>query len=242
MYNINIWVYTPCGEGKTLLFKPVDDFDKDRKDVGILVWENAGVEPCALIKNIENLIERPNKGQHKFYYCNRYTYWFNSQFKNDKHECSHSFKPEIVRPKKKHITFINEHRRQNKKNFITADIECCVVDVTTKARKYVIAEHIPINVVYIWQNNFKYYFGLDCIKRFARDLLKIETGNSFKRNEKMVFNKKDKLYHETKNTFHVCGKLCINKVTDHCHETGKYKGETGKQQNFIPVIFHNGSG
>ena len=40
-----------------------------------------------------------------------------------------------------------------------------------------------------------------------------------------------------------------NKVRDHCHETGKYRGPACKicnlrykQQNFIPVIFHNGSG
>ena len=52
--------------------------------------------------------------------------------------------------------------------------------------KYVLAEHIPIIVGYIWQSNFKYYFGLDCIKRFARDLLEIETENGFKRNEKMA--------------------------------------------------------
>ena len=57
MYNINIWVYTPCGEGNLELFKPVDDFDKDRKYVRILVWGN----PCALIKNIENLLDRPKK-------------------------------------------------------------------------------------------------------------------------------------------------------------------------------------
>ena len=37
LYNINIWVYTPCGNGKIELFKQVDDFNKDRKDVRILV-------------------------------------------------------------------------------------------------------------------------------------------------------------------------------------------------------------
>ena len=105
MYNFNIWIYTPCGEGKVELFKLVDNFDKDRIDVTKLVWKNAGVEHCALIKNIENLIERPNKSQHKFYYCNRCTYWFNSQIKYNKHECSHSFKPEIVCPKKKHYFY-----------------------------------------------------------------------------------------------------------------------------------------
>ena len=99
----------------------------------------------------------------------------------------------MVCSKKKKITFIDGHKRQIVNFFITADIECCVVDVTTKTHKYVIAEHVPISLGYIWHSNFKFYFGLDCIKRFARDLLEIETENSFKRNEKMVFDKEDKL-------------------------------------------------
>ena len=177
LYNINVWVYTPRCEAKVELFKPVDGFDKDRKDFRMLVWEKAGVEHCALIKNIANLIvERPNKSQHKFYYCDRCTYWFNSQIKYDKQESSHNCKPEIVCPKKKQITFINEHKRQNIKNITTADIECCLIDVTTNNSNYVIAEHIPISVGYI------------------------------QRNEKMVFNKEDKLNHEANNTCHICGK------------------------------------
>ena len=249
MYNINIWVYTPCGNGKIELFKPVDDFNKDRKDVRILVWSNGQIEHCALIKNIETLLDRPTRMNHKFYYCDRCTYWFNSQFKNDNYECSTSFKPEIVCPKKKHITFVNEHKRQKIKNIITANIECCIVEVSTNDLKYVKAEHIPIAVGYTWQGNFKHYLGLGCIKRFATYLLEIETENNFKHNEKKIFTEEDKLYHETNNTCHICSKTCINKVRDHCHETGKYRGPACKicnlrykQQNFIPVIFHNGSG
>ena len=89
---------------------------------------------------------------------------------------------------------------------------------------------------YIWHCNVKYYFGLDCIKRFASDLLEIETENNFKRNKQIIFNEEDKLY-------------CISNVRDHCHEKGKYTGPACrirnlryKQQKFIPVTFHNGSG
>ena len=124
-----------------------------------------------------------------------------------------------------------------------------MMQVSTNDCKNVIAEHIPIAVGYTWQGNFRHYFGLGCIKRFARDLLEIETGNNFKRNKQMIFTEEDKLYHETNNTCHVCSKTCINKVRDHCHETGKYRGPACKicnlrykKQNFIPVIFHNGSG
>ena len=102
---------------------------------------------------------------------------------------------------------------------------------------------------YTWQGNFKHYFGLGCIKRFARDLLEIETGNNFKRNKQMIFTEEDKLYHETNNTCHICSKTCINKVRDHCHQTGKYRGPACKicnlrykEQNFNLVILHNGSG
>ena len=65
----------------------------------------------------------------------------------------------------------------------------------------------------------------------------------------MIFTEEDKLYHQTNNTCHICSKTCINKVRDHCRETVKYRGPACKicnlrykQQNFIPVIFHNGSG
>ena len=67
LYNINISIYTPCGDGKVELLKPVDDFDKDRKNVRILVWEKAEVEHCALIKNIETLLDRPNKNSINYY-------------------------------------------------------------------------------------------------------------------------------------------------------------------------------
>ena len=105
MYNINIWVYTPCGNGKKELIKQVDDFNKDRKDVRILVWSNGQIEHCALIKNIETLLDRPNKNNLYYYYCDRCTYWFNQQIKYDKHECNNSFKPEIVCPMKKTYYF-----------------------------------------------------------------------------------------------------------------------------------------
>ena len=138
------------------------------------------------------------------------------------------FKPEIFCPKKKHITLINEHRRQNIKHNITADIESCIVEVATNDYKYKISEHILISVGYIWRSNFKYYFGLDCIKRIASHLLEIETENNFKHNEKMAFRETDKLYHNATNICHICGKTFINKVRDHCHETGKYRGPAFK--------------
>ena len=59
----------------------------------------------------------------------------------------------------------------------------------------------------------------------------------------------DKLYHDANDICHICNKNCVNKVRDHCHQTGRYRGPACnicnlkyKHQNFIPVIFHNGKG
>ena len=62
---------------------------------------------------------------------------------------------------------------------------------------------------------------MDCFKSLASDLLEIKTENNFKRNEKIIFNKRDEIYHETNNTCHICSKTCINKVRDQCHKTRK---------------------
>ena len=57
----------------------------------------------------------------------------------------------------------------------------------------------------------KYYFGLDCIKRFATDLLTIETENNFKYIKQVIFNAKDELYHNANTICQICSKLFKNK-------------------------------
>ena len=93
------------------------------------------------------------------------------------------------------------------------------------------------------------YFGPDCIKDYVRDLLEIETKQSIKINKVMIFTEEDKLYHKDNDICHICNKNCVNKVRDHCHQTSRYRGPVSnicnlnyKDQNFIPVIFHNDKG
>ena len=65
----------------------------------------------------------------------------------------------------------------------------------------------------------------------------------------MIFTEEDKLYHDANDLCHICNKNCVNKIGDHCHQTGRYTGPARnicnlnyKHQNFIPAIFHNGKG
>ena len=247
-YNINIWFYRPIpGSAKVELLEKCIDFVKDRKNVRILTWG----EHCALIKNIEVLLERPNAKHAKFWFCDNCTYWFSSQHKYETHECCVQIKPKIVCPKLKQIKFKNQHKQQEVKNVIFADIECYMKGTDQKIgdNTHKISEHVPIATGYNLDTNYVSYFGSSCIKDFVKDLLEIESTHSIKSNKTMVFTEEDKQYHNTTKICHICNKPCINKVRDHCHQTGRYRGPACnicnlnyRQQNFIPVIFHNGKG
>ena len=72
-YNINIWFYRPTQDSniaKVECLEKCSKFVKDRQNVRILVWN----EHCALIKNVEVLLERPNTKQAKFWFCDNRTY------------------------------------------------------------------------------------------------------------------------------------------------------------------------
>ena len=131
--------------------------------------------------------------------------------------------------------------------------------VVIHSNTYKISEHVPIAIGYSWHSKDEVLikdevynrsnFGPDCIKDYVRDLIEIETKHSIKINKALIFTEEDKLFHDANDICHVCNKNCVNKVRDHCHQTGRYRGPACnicnlnyKHQNFIPVIFHKGKG
>ena len=81
-------------------------------------------------------------------------------------------------------------------------------------------------------------------QRLCSKFFRIETKHSIKINKAMIFTEEDKMYHDANDISHICNKNCVNKVRDHCHQTGRYRGPACnicnlnyKHQNFIPVIF-----
>ena len=98
-------------------------------------------------------------------------------------------------------------------------------------------------------NKLSYYRGEDCMRRFCKDLkdhaIKII---DCKKKDMIPLTKEEEDNYNKENICHICKKEFNNdKVRDHCHFTGKYRGAAHNTCNLryeipknIPVIFHNG--
>ena len=73
---------------------------------------------------------------------------------------------------------------------------------------------------------------------------------SYEKKEMIPLTDKEKESYENQKICHICKKEFNNdnKVRDHCHYTGKYRGAAHNKCNLrykipkeIPVVFHNGS-
>ena len=151
---------------------------------------------------------------------------------------------------------------------IYADFECLLEKIstcqnnpnkssTTKINKhtssgYSIFTHCSFNES---KNKLNYYRGDDCMKKFCKDLREHSTKIINYEKKKMIpLTAKEKIYHNRQKVCYICKKEFDNndkkqqKVRDHCHYTGKYRGAAHNICNLrykvpkeTPVVFHNGS-
>ena len=113
------------------------------------------------------------------------------------------------------------------------------------------------------KNEQKYHRGKNCVKRFCEDLkeqVKKIINHKMKAMIPNALANEEKESHESQEICHICEKeFCTDKdnkkefklkqkVRDHCHYTGKYRGAAHSICNLryriskeTPVVFHNGS-
>ena len=110
------------------------------------------------------------------------------------------------------------------------------------------------------KNELKYYRGEDCMKIFCKDLKDQATKIiNYEKNEMIPLRDEEKEIHENQKTCYIIEKdFCtdknhkefrkMQKVRDHCHNTGKYRRAAHNNCNVnykipkeILVVFHNGS-
>ena len=154
---------------------------------------------------------------------------------------------------------------------IYVDIECQLVKHDTCTNKLNKSwstnknTHEPcgysINKVNEYKDNYHtYYRGKDCMTKLSKDLLKIgkEILNE-KKKDMIPLIDDDKFKYEESKQCYLCGQsfntnkqskyyMNYKEVRDHCHYTGKYRGDAHslcnlryQEERDIPVIIHNGS-
>ena len=158
----------------------------------------------------------------------------------------------------------NQGDKSLKLSFIIyADLECLLKKIDTcqnnpdLSSTTKINQHIPSgNSIYTScsfdksNNKLSYYRGEDCMRIFCKDLKDHATKIiDFKKKNVTPLTKEEEDNYNKDNICHICKKEFNNdKVRDHCHFTGKYRGAAHNTCNLrykipknIPVIFHNGS-
>ena len=105
------------------------------------------------------------------------------------------------------------------------------------------------------KNKLNYYRGDDCLKKFCKDLRKHAAKIiNYKKKKMIPLTTKEQIYYNKQKICYICKKEFENndkkqqKVRDHCHYTGKYRGAAHNICNLrykvpkeIPVVFHNRS-
>ena len=153
---------------------------------------------------------------------------------------------------------------------IYADLECLLEKMntshnnpekssTTKLNKYAPSGYSLFTYCSFdgTKNKLSHGRGKKCMKDFCLDLRKHATKIiNHKKKEMISLTKKEEKKHNKKKFYHICRKgfstddsdKKYHKVKDHCHYTGKYRGNAHDIWNLrykipkeIPVVFHNGS-
>ena len=238
-------------------------------NITLMLIEKDGVLHYCLVKNRSRLLSsQVSKHNEKSYFCDRYlnSFWCEKSLNNHLEYCSNHEAVKIEMPKKEEsvLKFKNYHKGERVPFMIYADtaslikpIESCEPNPQNSyTKKY--QKHEPISFSYyikcfddnVFEPVLRSYTGEDAMQRFVewlendvKEIAKIPP-------KKMIFGEKEAKQYNKETKYWICkGELNNDKVRDHCHFTGRYRGAAHNSCNlkyrkpdFTPVVFHNLSG
>ena len=239
------------------------------KHVNILLIENDGNKHYCLIKSMSRLFSsQVNRHDGKIYVCNFCLQHFNKEKILEDHlEYCRKFKcGKTVYPKKGEILKFKNYQKMHDIPFIIyVDFECYLMPVNNVIGNHTkqFQKHEPSGYCYlikcfddnIYKPKLKIYtkksededISLKFIKSFEKEIRKIH--EKFRFPKIIEMKDEDKKDFENAKNCYACGVKFnekLEKVRDHCHFTGKYRGAACNECNlkmkkpkFIPVVFHN---
>lgn len=260
--EICVYIY---GLKKYTVVGPLYKSNNLKKNViHLLYLESNDLSHYCLIKDLPRLVKNQITKHHgKLHFCDVCLIFFNTYDALDSHSCG-GVATELP-PKGSFIQFKNFSRKQTVPFVIYADFETmlerfqsCDPDpsksYTAKRQRHVaiaFAYHITCALDKQY-NRYVSYRGLDCISKFVNSIYKDakKIYNIFKKQVPMIYTDTNAHDFDNSVTCHICENLLFgDKVRDHCHLTGKYRGAAHSYCNlqyklptFLPVFFHNLSG
>ena len=261
-------------EGKSVCTLRNSNNTNREHDVILILIEEEGVNHYCLVKNLSRLLSsQVSKHDGKKYFCKRCSNPFNTQKALDKHEeyCSNHEAVKINMPKKgTMLKFKNYHKGEKVPFVIYADFESYIKSIHTcdlnpensYTKQY--QKHEPISFYYYIKCfdsevylpiKERSYTGKNAEREFLKYLEEdIKMIANIPKKE-IIFGEKEKERYNEETRCWICkGEFDDKdknkeKVKDHCHYTGRYRGAAHNEcnlnyrnPNFTPVVFHNLSG
>ena len=234
----------------------------ERTHVNLLLLEKDGKTHYCLIKDLNKMLYNQSKHKARKYFCTNCLHGFNKQSLLDNHKviCTKHDPMTIVMPTEENalMTFTAIEKMLKVPFVIYADFECVLVEVEN-GQGGIKNEHIPCGYSYLVVSSIEgdedyeieTYSGANVMESFFENLIDV-TDKLIKRLDQkktIVMTDEDLKHFQNTNICHICEKFILtknDKVKDHCHLTGKYRGPAHNRCNinyrlrkFIPVFFHN---
>ena len=248
--------------------------DERKHNIVLLFIKNGDNSHYCLVKNLSALLtSQINSRKGKLYFCLNCLNGFDDPEKLDKHKeyCSEQESIKIkMPPPNTFLSFKNFLYSEKAPFAIYADFECIVKPIDnckpdpekSYTNKY--QKHEPVSFVYyiksfnenVYKSRLRSYVrekeeDPDVIDVFINKLEKDVKKISKLGNEKMIITEEEEEQFKQASNCWICGKKLNleDRVRDHCHYTGRYRGAAHNicnlkysKPNNISVFFHNLTG
>ena len=260
-------------EDDKMTIYPLRESKRDCKNtIDLFLYEEDGVSHYTLIKNFHRLIRSQKTRSHngKIFICKRCFSHYTKEELLEKHikYCSNNKTEVITMPEPNTMLYFKNYYKQLPIPFVVyADFECFTKPINScspnpkDSYNYNYQKHEPSGFCFYAKGIVpgihikpiiytKTSEDEDVAKVFVEKLKELTKGiynDFYLRPKPLRLNSKEQKSFEEATICHICsGKLGKDKVRDHCHFTGKYRGAAHNKCNLmckkprvLPVIFHN---
>ena len=230
--------------------------------IGLLLYKGH----YSLIKNLDGLLRDQNK-HHGKYFCPSCLFALKSSHERDEHfkKCRHNDHTAIKMPTANNniLEFNNVHRQQEAPLIIYADFECLTEKLKVSQQECESASytnlyqrHTPCGFgllpVTRSHGSIKYgeliiHRGKDTLDIFLKEVINLATNHHNNMAKPLKMEVKDWRSFKAAKTCHICSKpIFKNRVRDHCHISGKFRGAAHRHCNIalrlskdVTVAMHN---